>query len=200
MIKNSKNIIQTINTGKIAVIPTDTIYGLVGSAFSPKVVEKIYNIKARSTQKPLIVLISSLIDLKKFLIVLDPVMEKLLKQIWPGKVSIVLPCPDICFTYLHRSKKSLAFRWPDKPDLVEIIKHTGPLVAPSANLEGFSPATNLQQARQYFGSQVDLYVDGGQLKSEASTLIEIGNNKKIKILRPGAGNIEAFLSKVSQFL
>jgi len=74
--------------------------------------------------------------------------------------------------------RDTAFRLPRPKKLVDFLKKTGPLVAPSANPEGLKPAENITQAKKYFGSNVNFYLAGKTLKSEPSVLIEI--NKKVK--------------------
>ncbi len=166
-------LIEVLKEGGVTVIPTDTIYGLVGSAFNELAVAKIYALKKRDLNKPLIILISDLADLKLFGVALTLVLEKKLNKYWPGPVSLILPTAN----------GNLAFRLPAKPELQELIKHTGPLVAPSANLEGEPPAETIEQAQNYFGDQVDFYLDGGQLQGKASTLIDLTGEEE-KILRP----------------
>ena len=79
----------------------------------------------------------------------------------------------------------MAFRLPDKKNLIDLIKKVGPLVAPSANPEDMSPAKNIKEARRYFGEAVDFYVDEGDLVSGPSTLVKIlGDN--IEVVREGA--------------
>lgn len=186
-------IVSLLKNSAVGVIPTDTLYGLMGLALNPQVVERIYQIKQRSADKPFIILISSLKDLNLFQIKLSADTKKILQKYWPGKVSIILPCLSDQFSYLHRGTKSLAFRWPDYPKLTDIIRKTGPLVAPSANPEGLSPARNTKEAKDYFGNRVDLYVTGdddqGYQNSIPSTLIKIENNKVV-VLRQGVVSIK----------
>lgn len=195
MKQNLNYIKKILKSGGVGVMPTDTLYGLVGSAFSQDAVEKIFEIKKRDTKKPLIILISSFKDLEKFGIKLGKEQAKFLKKIWPGKVSVILSCKNKKFKYLHRGTNSLAFRFPAKKSLIEIIKKTGPLVAPSANPESLKPAENITEAKKYFGparnashgdaggDNVDFYLAGGNLKSEPSTLIEITKNGDVGVLR-----------------
>ncbi len=171
--------------GKIAVIPTDTIYGIVSVAFNKDTVEKIYKLRKRNPTKPFIILISSLKDLKHFGIVLTQKQKDLLQKIWPNPVSVILPVKNQKWSYLHRGTKTLAFRVPDKKDLLELLKQTGPLIAPSANFEGEKPSTTIKEAKNYFGDSVSIYIDGGELDSYPSTLIKIENGQ-IEILRQGA--------------
>ena len=97
----------------------------------------------------------------------------------PGKTSIILPCPDEKFHYLHRGSNFLAFRLPADAPLRQFIYRTGPLVAPSANLEGLPPATTIEEAQNYFGDKVDFYIDGGKMEGSPSKLIK---KKAIKLL------------------
>lgn len=166
--------IKILKNDGVGVIPTDTLYGLVGSAFSKKAINRIYKIKNRGKEKKLIVLISSIKDLEKFDIKIDKEQAKILKKFWPGKVSIIL--------------NNIAFRFPKKKSLLEILRKTGPLVAPSVNKEGEKPAEIISEAKEYFGTNVDYYVNGGRRKGEPSTLIRIKDGK-IEILRQGTVKI-----------
>lgn len=164
-----KQVSKTLAAGGVAVIPTDTLYGIVGQALNRDSVERIYKIKGRQPQKPFIILISNISQLAQFDV--QPVDQ--LGDYWPGPVSIILPCQRADLEYLHRGTGSLAFRLPAKADLRELIDITGPLVAPSANPEGQPPAETVEQAKNYFGDQIDTYLDGGNITGQPSRLIKI---------------------------
>lgn len=180
-----KEIINLLKLGKIGVIPTDTIYGIVGSALKPEVVEQIYQLRKRSKDKPMIILISSLEDLNQFNIKLTNQQREFLEKNWPNPLSVVLPCDGKQFIYLHRGTNSLAFRMPNNKKLLDIIKNTGPLVAPSANFEGQKPAKNIEEAKKYFGENVSFYLDEGTTDGNSSTLVRFENNA-LEILRQGS--------------
>ncbi|MBI2597355.1 threonylcarbamoyl-AMP synthase [Candidatus Daviesbacteria bacterium] len=177
-------IVRFLKEGKIGVIPTDTIYGLIGSAFNPHTVEEIYKLRKRVKDKPMIILISSIDDLKKFDIKLTDIQRDFLKKNWPNPLSVVLSCKVQRFSYLHRGTNTLAFRMPKDTKLLNILREAGPVVAPSANLEGKKHATNINQARKYFGDKVSFYLDGGYRESKPSTIVAFDNNL-VKILRRG---------------
>jgi L-threonylcarbamoyladenylate synthase len=181
MFKQLEKAALLLKGGEIGVIPTDTIYGICGFAFNKKTVEKIYKLKKRKTNKPFIVLIEKIGDLKKFGVKLSNYQKKILTEIWPGKVSVILKCPLKKFAYLHRGTKTLAFRMPKNKKLIKILKISGPLVAPSANLEGCKLAKNIKEAKKYFGDKV-FYLNRGNLVSKPSKLIDL-TGKSIKILR-----------------
>lgn len=189
--KEMKEIIETIKVGGIGVIPTDTMYGIVGSALNKKTVERIYTVRERNKTKPLIILISSIKDLKNFGV--KGVPEKFLKTLWPNKITVILPSPTKKFEYLHRGQGKLGFRIPDDKNLILLLKKTGPLVAPSANLEGEKPSKSIKEAQKYFGANVDFYVDKGNLPIKPSTIIEVVGNEDVfdvKLVRKGAVNIK----------
>ncbi|PIR73165.1 MAG: threonylcarbamoyl-AMP synthase [Candidatus Moranbacteria bacterium CG10_big_fil_rev_8_21_14_0_10_35_21] len=184
MKKELQKIAEIISSGGVGIIPTDTIYGVVGSAFSKKAVEKIYQLKKRDSQKPFIILISSKKDLNLFGIKLRSGEQRKINKLWPGKVSILLSCPQEKFAYLHRGTGELAFRFPRREELIRMIKITGPLVAPSANPSGKKPSETIEQAKKYFKKEVDFYADGGKLSSLPSALVRI-SGKNIEIIRQG---------------
>lgn len=185
-----KIVVPILREGGIGVLPTDTLYGMVGSALNKKTVERIYKIRKRELRKPLIVLISSLNDLKIFGIKLSVKQKKIFSKLWPGKVSVVLDCPLKKFEHLHRGGKTLALRFPNDENLIKVLKKTGPLVAPSVNVVGEKPAETFADAKKYFGDEVDFYVDAGRLKSKPSTLAKIDVDGNLTVLRQGAVKIK----------
>ncbi|MEK7136463.1 MAG: L-threonylcarbamoyladenylate synthase [Patescibacteria group bacterium] len=188
MTKNWQQAARAVSKGEIAVIPTDTIYGLVAQAQNPIAVSRLDNLKQRKEDSPYIILISNLSELIDFEISLDTAIKNLLHQLWPGPISVVLNCNNKKFTYLHRGK-NLAFRLPDNKELIEFIKITGPVVAPSANPKSLPPAQTITDAKKYFGSNVTNYISAETepLVGEASTLVDLTTSKP-KILRLGAKN------------
>lgn len=183
---NKALLLKLLKQGKVGVMPTDTIYGIVGLALNPKVVEKIYSLRKRSLNKPFIILISAIADLKKFDVNLTDKQLEFLQKYWPNPVSVVLPCESKKFKYLNRGTKSLAFRMPKDEEFLKLLNQTGPLVAPSANFEGGKPAETIDEARKYFKDQVSFYIDGGEIKSKPSTLVSINNQGQLTILREGS--------------
>lgn len=175
------DLISGVRRGDIGVAPTDTIYGLVASALNKQAVEKVYDIKGRSINKPFIILIADIDDLSKFNIKISKSKINELSDYWPGANSLILTCKDAKFEYLTRGTASLAFRLPDNDELRNFLKKTGPLVAPSANYEGGKPASNISEAIKYFNEKVDFYVDGGELNNPPSNLIDMTSNQPIKL-------------------
>lgn len=187
----SPRIISILRHGGIAVIPTDTMYGIVARACDRNAVARLYELRRVTSRKPFIILIDSISRLREFGITLNAAQETFLDLVWPGKVSVVLPCAQEAFAYLHRGTKTLAFRFPKNKTLVALIRKTGPLVAPSANPEGKRPAETIAAAKRYFGAQVALYHGVSRKQGKPSTLVSLLDSFP-KVLREGAVNPALF--------
>ncbi len=191
-------VIEVLRRGGVGILPTDTLYGMVGAALSKDAVERIYTVRRRNPKKPMIILIGEVNDTAKFGVRLSPDMKILLHRIWPGKVSVILPISPrgtflSKFSYLHRGTKTLAFRLPASKSVRALVRKTGPLIAPSANTEGNPPAKTIRAARKYFGDGVDFYRDGGRRDSPPSTIIKIKQGK-IFVVRKGAAKLDVLKS------
>lgn len=188
---NNENLIEMLKKDSVVVMPTDTIYGIVGNALNVSVVNRIYNIRKRSPEKPCIILIGDISELKKFSIIIKDEQKTAIKKYWSFDstqnkfvpVSIIFECPDETLSYLHRGTKTLAFRLPAEQAFRDLLLKTGPLIAPSANLEGLPPAQNIYEAKKYFGNAVDLYIDGGTIGNKASKIIKLRKDGSVSILR-----------------
>ncbi len=159
----------------IGVLPTDTLYGVVGSALSKKAVQRIYDLKGRDENKPFIILISHIGDLALFGVKLSKEQALLLKKLWSEKrpTSVIVPVTQKKFEYLHRGTHSLAFRLPKNKSLSTLLKKTGPLVAPSANPQGMTPAKNVTEAKKYFSTNVDFYQSGTKKEGKPSKIVSL---------------------------
>lgn len=182
---NIQKIADSILSGEVCVIPTDTLYGFSCSAFSKHAVEKIYKLKQREADKPFIILLPNIQALSRFGIVLDTQTEKKLQDLWPAKLSVVFDCANSEYEYLHRGKKTLCFRIPAYPLLLSLLELTGPITSTTVNISGENPIEDINEAKGIFGDDVNLYVDAGILKSEPSTVIKISDGN-ITVIRQGS--------------
>ena len=173
--------------GAIGVIPTDTLYGVVARAEDKQAVARLYELKSREG-KPGTLVAANLEQLES--LGLKRRYLKAVEQFWPGAVSVVIPATDPELAYLHQGRLSLAVRIPDDSKLLKLLEQTGPLVTSSANQPGEDPAATIEKARQYFGDDVDFYIDGGDLAGrEPSTVIRIIDDA-VEVLRQGAVHID----------
>lgn len=184
-------IISVLNNSGVAIVPTDTMYGIICRAIDKTAVKKLYKIKQRDINKPCIILVTNIDQIISFGIEITKKQKDFMGEYWPGAVSIILPCDNKKYEYLHRGIGSIAFRMIGKKsrNLYKIINEVGPVLAPSANPQGLPVATCENKAYKYFGHTVDAYLAGGTRKSPPSTLVDY-TKSKIKILREGKINID----------
>lgn len=191
--KNFKKAIKTtvkfIKQGKVIVLPTDTVYGLVADATNKKAIEKLFKIKKRNPKKPIPIFVKNT-GMAKKLAQIDKKQEKFLKGIWHGKVTAVLLRPSgggVRGKIYGVDKKTIGLRIPNYRFLNILLKKLNrPLTGTSANVSGRPASTKIKEVIRQFKNQKyqpDLVIDAGNLpKNKPSTVIDL-TGKKIKILR-----------------
>lgn len=155
-------VIEALRADKLVVAPTDTIYGLLAQADSPKAVDELYSVRQRDRTKSCIILLSSTNDIPE----LTAKQRRMYDQLYRERPTTIAArvSPDV-MSHLVRTDATLAFRVvPPETGLSELIRRVGPLLAPSANLAGQPPATTINEAIAYFGNEVAIYVDGGEIR------------------------------------
>lgn len=199
---------------ELAVIPTDTVYGLAANAFSAEAVEKLLNAKGRDRQSPPPVLVANLNMARALVEVLPDAAERLAETFWPGALTLILRSQPSLDWDLGETKQTVALRVPDHKIALALIEETGPLAVSSANLTGEPAATTAKQAFDYLGDSVEVYLDGGPSpKGEASTILDLTalvdnyDDKnvlttvgKIKVIRQGALSLAKIQTVVGDLL
>lgn len=179
-------LIALINAGGIGVIPTDTVYGLVGKATSKQAIERMYAVKSRDRQ-PGTTIAASTEQLKN--LGFPAHQLKHAKKYWPNALSVEMSASAIPH-YLSTGQPVMAARIPNKPDLINLLHTTGPLMTTSANAPKQPTSTSIKMAVDYFGDEVDFYVDGGDLSGRPpSTIIGFSSDGNIIVYRQGAVEI-----------
>lgn len=178
---NLQSTVGIIKSDGVGIIKTDTIYGFVASAFNKSAVERIYKIKHRSTAKKCIILAANYEQLQPFNIQdYDRYKEKV-NQYWPGPFSLILPIFGNEYSYLTLGTQDLAFRVPKNDQLSDYLLQTGPLIAPSANIDGEPTVESAKQAQEIFGDSVDFIVDGGVVtNNKPSALINMQTGQTLR--------------------
>jgi L-threonylcarbamoyladenylate synthase len=184
---------KLLENGVIAVIPTDTVYGVVARAKDQQAVARLYELKHREN-KPGTVIAASIEQLVSLGI--KQRYLRAVQQFWPGPVSIIIPCGQELY-YLHQGKFGLAIRIPNDDTVRKILLQTGPLLTSSANQPGEPPATTIQAAKDYFHDGVDLYIDGGDLSNRVSSTVIQVIDDSIEVLREGAMSMQAIKEKTN---
>lgn len=172
--------------GMVALVPTETVYGLIARAGDEAAYRKIYELKHRDPLKRLGWFIGDWRKLSRYGVVLDGMPEKLASEYCPGPLTIVAPCKD---------GSTLGFRVPDNPLLLSLLQRIDfPLIQTSANASGYPDPSSCQEALLQLDGEVDFAVDGGSICGEVcgSTVVDATGNK-IKILRQGALDLQKWL-------
>ena len=164
-------IAQLLRSGGVALLPTDTIYGLHASALDEEAVARIAAIKGREETKPFVVLASSLDDLGRLGIDAQPHILKALDSIWPAPLTAVLPLRRPIAA--SRGMGTLAVRIPALEWLRELVSRTGALVSTSANRSGERPVQDPSALARDLHEQLDAVVDGGVLSGEPSAILDL---------------------------
>jgi L-threonylcarbamoyladenylate synthase len=162
---------QLLLGGGVALLPTDTIYGLHGSALDEAAVARIADIKGREETKPFVVLASSIDDLAPLGIDVRPELLKVLDTVWPAPLTAVLPLRHPIAA--SRGAATLAVRIPALQWLRELVSRTGPLVSTSANRSGEPPVQDASALARDLQDQLDAVVDGGVLSGEPSAILDL---------------------------
>ena len=184
---------QLLSQGAVGVIPTDTVYGLVAHAQSRSAVERLYSLKPRELAPGTI--IGASIEQLTELGLDTPSLDKI-RHLWPAPLSVVIDA-QASPPYLRQARTTLPVRIPALVEIIQLLEQTGPLMTTSANTSGSPTSTSVQMAIDYFGDQVDFYVDGGDLGSRlSSTIIGFNDNGEIVLYRRGAIEINNVLSKI----
>ena len=184
--KSLKKTIKSLKQGNLAGLPTETVYGLAGNAYSKKAIEKIFKLKNRPKINPLIVHYNSLKDAKKD-VVLNKNFNKLYKKFCPGPLTFILKknTKSKIHSMVTANLDTVAIRFPSNRVIKTILKFLDfPLAMPSANISsGVSPVSALDVFED-FKKKLKIIIDGGKSKiGIESTVIDLTG--KPKILRPG---------------
>ncbi|RKQ63325.1 L-threonylcarbamoyladenylate synthase [Thermovibrio guaymasensis] len=183
-LENAPVVSRLIMEGEIVCCPTDTLYGLLGSATNEKAVEKVYSIKGREREKPLIVLFKDLNQAQELGVLIDDNLREKLERVYPAPLTVILPLKeDSPFRKVFK-RDNLGIRIPKDDFLLKVIELSTPLFAPSANPSGKEPAENCKECRIYFEGRIPLCVEG-KASGKPSTLVSLVG-KELKVLREGS--------------
>ena len=187
---NLDNAIENFKKGKIGIFPTDTAFGIGCRMDNETAVSRIYEIRKRPENKPLLVLVSSIKMAEKYVHINDKVRKKLIAKYWPGGLTLILPCNTMLVPRPIRSGgDNLAVRMPDNGDLLRIIEEVGvPIVAPSANFSGGKTPITLAEVDEKIIKMVDFVLSGVCTMKGVSTIIDCTKGEW-EIVRKGAVKI-----------
>ena len=183
-----KKIIQVaeiIKNGGLVVFPTDTVYGLGVNAFLPQARKKIYQVKGRKFNRPLILLLSNVKQVAPLVSEFPKDTKKLIKKFWPGPLSLIFNASPLGIM-LSGGLKTIGLRIPDNKVALSLIETTGvPLATTSANLTGEKSPTTGKGAIKNLKGKVDLILDAGRTKYQMESTILDVSVYPFQIIREG---------------
>lgn len=178
-------IVEVINKGELAIVPTDTVYGIIADATNHKAVEKVYLAKKRDFEKPLIIMVSSLEMLNEYISDLTDTEKKLINKYWPGKMTILLKKNNKIPNIVTANGDLVGVRYPNDKNLIKIMDIVNkPLISTSANIAGNDTITSVDMIEKELYDAVSYVYDDGLIENNPSTLVKV-TNEEIIILRKG---------------
>lgn len=182
---------KILEENELIALPTETVYGLAGNAFSEIAIKKIFELKRRPFYNPLIVHLKSAACINEIAIEIPESAMLLADKFWPGPLTLVLKKQDHISDLITAGKKTVALRVPNHPLALALLNTIDfPLVAPSANPFGSISPTTAAHVFNYFGEKLEVILDGGECeKGLESTIIGFENDQPI-LYRRGAISIE----------
>ncbi len=179
-----ERLVKVINDGEIAVIPTDTVYGIIGDATNVNVIHKIFEVKKRDYSKPLILMISGIEMLERYVGEISELERQLIDKYWPGKLTILFKKNDNVNELITSGSKLVGIRYPDNKEIIELIKEIDkPLISTSCNISSKDVITSINMLEEDISKYVSYVYDGGTLSDTSSTIVKV--DEKIEILREG---------------
>ena len=188
---SSHDAASLLNKNEIVAIPTETVYGLAGNAFSEKALKKIFKLKKRPFYNPLIIHIKSIADLDKIATDIPEKAKLLADTFWPGPLTLVLKRQSTIPDLVTAGKNTVAVRVPNHPVTLALLEQLSfPLAAPSANPFGSISPTKAEHVANYFTKSSLTVLEGGECRSGIESTI-IGFEEESPVLyRLGSISIE----------
>jgi|YelNatPaOPRAMG01_1025707.scaffolds.fasta_scaffold00282_28 L-threonylcarbamoyladenylate synthase len=191
--------VKVLEKGGLVAFPTETVYGLGADAFNPLAISKIFLVKKRPQDNPLIIHIGKIEEVYSLAEYIPPDAEKLMKIFWPGPLTLIFPKSSLVNDIVTAKSSKVAIRLPNHPIALALLKaFDRPIAAPSANLSGRPSPTKAEHVIRDLGDKIDLIIDGGEvIWGVESTVLDLTLDVPL-ILRPGActkEDIEKVLGK-----
>jgi L-threonylcarbamoyladenylate synthase len=176
-----------ISTGGLIAFRTDTFYGLGADPLNPRAVAKIRKLKGREDNKPILVLISDMDQLDRFVGEKSGIFGLIAIEHWPAPLTLIGPARPELPTELTAGTNSIGVRLPDDENVRALVRACGGgLTATSANTSGSQPARSAAEVEEYFPSGIDLIIDGGEVTTtEPSTVVD-ASGTEARLIREGA--------------
>lgn len=178
--------VETLRGGGLVAFPTETVYGLGANAADPVAVAKIFELKGRPPDHPVIVHLDNPRYLHRWVASMPPVAEALAARFWPGPLTLILPKADDVNSVVTGGQDSIGVRIPSHPMAQQLLTaFGGGIAAPSANRYGRLSPTKPEHVREEFGDAVRVLLDGGESPIGLESTIVSCLDNVARLLRPG---------------
>ena len=184
--KDVTKAVALLQAGQLVALPTETVYGLFGLALDNTVVEKVYRVKNRQHDHALNLNISSFEQMKYFSQNQPKYLEKLYNKFMPGSLTVILEANKRVPSLVNYCMPTVGFRMPDNQTTLEILRQTGPMVGPSANLTGNPSPKTAQDVLSDLSGQIAAVLKADEsISGIDSTIVDL-TGELPTILRQGA--------------
>lgn len=182
---------RIIRRGGVIAFRTDTFYGLGADPFNASAVRKIRELKAREEAKPILLLISDLSEVDRFITHQSKVFKSVANRFWPGPITLIGTARSELPDELTAGTRTIGLRLPYDEDVRSLVRECGgALTATSANTSGSDPARTAAEVADYFPKGIDLVLDTGTATAtEPSTVLDLTEDKP-RLIREGAVKLE----------
>ncbi len=178
--------VSILEKGGVVAFPTETYYGLAVDPFNEKALKRLFTIKQRDPQKPILVLIHEINQLSSMADAIPERYQSLMKKYWPGPLTLIFPARNTISPLLTCGSGTVGIRISSHPIAQHLCKLWGkPLTATSANISGETPADSAKAVRSGLGNKVDFIVDGGKSPAGGSSTIVGLKKGNLRLIRPG---------------
>ncbi len=176
--------VEIVQSGGVIAFPTDTVYGIGVSAFNEMAIEKLYQVKGRSYQKAIPILVSDQEELARITPPLDQNVKAIIQRFWPGAITLIIPLLKGMPENLSPTQ-TVGVRIPDFKLTRDLLSHTGPLAATSANISGGEITLTAEEVAENLGGMIDLILDGGKTPGGVPSTVLDCTQAELIILREG---------------
>jgi L-threonylcarbamoyladenylate synthase len=178
---------RIICSGGVVVFPTTGLYGLAADAFNPAAVDKVFAVKRRPPDKPILILVSNIGEIWRLVREISPAAERLMTAFWPGKLTLVFKAGAGVLPGLTAGTGNIGIRLPVHPVARCLVRAARrPITATSANLSSQSACSRITDIDPAVAGAVDLILDAGPLEGGAgSTILDVSRYPPV-MLREGA--------------
>src|SRR5499427_963156 len=193
--------VQALRDGELVAFPTETVYGLGANAQNPVAVRRIFELKSRPPDHPVIVHLDSPRFLPRWVREVPEVAMRLAEAFWPGPLTLVMPRAANVHDVITGGQDTIAIRVPAHPMAQQLLTaFGGGIAAPSANRYGRLSPTRAEHVREEFGETLRVVLDGGECQIGLESTIVAFEDEGVRLLRPGSVTAAQIRAAVGELL